>query len=106
MAQKIGKGYATSKLTKAMAGDQALVTPGVNWDAPTVLPATPASVGPYEQPMLDESITALLIMSGCSAMWAINFWVVTDKKGNRVHLAKHQTFDEWHAALKYLAEKA
>jgi hypothetical protein len=45
-------------------------------------------------------------MSGCSAMWAINFWVVTDKKGNRVHLAKHQTFDEWHAALKYLAEKA
>ncbi len=102
MAAKIGKGYKTTRtgLAAMMAGDDALVTPGTNWNAPTVLPATPASTDKYAQPPLHEGFSALLIMHGCTAKWCLNYWMITNREGARAHVSAKEDFDEWQAAVK------
>ena len=94
-----------NSLAQIMAGDAALVSPGMNWDAPVVLPATPASVDAFAQPPLHEGITALLIMNGCTAKWAVNFWLVTNRAGARAHVSGRGDFEEWLAATKDLANR-
>jgi len=105
MTAKIAKGRKTTRngLAAMMAGDESLVTPGTNWNALTVLPATPASTDKFAQPPLHEGITALLIMNGCTAKWAVNFWLVTNKTGQRAHVSRREDWDEWQDAVKTLA---
>lgn len=92
-------------LAQMMAGDDALVTPGLNWNAPTMLPATPASQDEFAQPPLHEGLVALMIIHGLSAKWAVNFWLVTNKAGARAHVSRREDWDEWQAAVKSLAER-
>jgi hypothetical protein len=68
-----------------------------------VLPAAPASRGMYDAPVLDEAVTALMIVAGVSARWAINYWQINDKAGHRHSVHATATFEDWHHALQVLA---
>ena len=94
-----------ASLAQIMAGDDALVSPGMNWNAPVVLPATPASVDKFAAPELHEGITALMIMNGCQAKWAVNFWRVSNRAGALTHVSGKNDFDEWNDAIKSLASR-
>ena len=91
-----------ARLTQVMAGDTALTSPNVNWNAPTIQPATPASRD-VAAPVLHEGIEALMIMEGLTAKWCINYWRVTNKRGAVTHVSGRNDWDEWQSAIKDLA---
>lgn len=98
MAAKIGKGYKTTRtgLAAMMAGDDALVTPGRDWNANVIGSALHGS----SSPPLHEGFSALLIMHGLTAKWCINYWMLENREGARAHVSAKEDFDEWQAAVK------
>ncbi len=54
-------------------------------------------------PVLDEWVTALLIMHGVKARWVINYWLVSNKAGAESGISKNYTFDEVQSVLKDMA---
>ena len=84
--------------------DNADLTPMGNPDASVVLPATPASKG-TDIPVLDEWVTALLIMRGIKARWVMNYWLVSNKAGAESGISRNYTFDEVNSVLIDLANR-
>lgn len=93
-----------AKLTQVMADDTALVTPNVNWNAPTILPpAIPAATDKFAQPEMPEGFSALLIMHGLQAKWCLNYWRLSNRNGAVAHVSARNDWDEWQSAVKNLA---
>lgn len=92
-----------SRLAQAMARDNALSPTVLNPNAPHVLPATPASV---DSPgVMPDWASAMLIMNGCTAQWALNYWRVVNRWNAVAHVSRFNNFDEWQAVLKDLADR-
>ena len=98
------------RLMEAARDDHALlsVEPATafgNYNRPVIEPATPASTDKYAQPPLDDSITALMIMAGCTAKWCVNFWRLESKAGARAHVSARNNFEEWQDAIKTVTRR-
>lgn len=65
----------------------------------------PSNVFPALRPVhgveiLDDSITALLIVFGLSCRFVTNRWIIVSKDGRwRAHIQHGASFEEWHAAV-------
>jgi hypothetical protein len=101
MTQKISKGRKTS-LFETMQNNNDLASSAINPDAPVVLQPAPASLG-TDVPVLEEWVTALLIMHGVKARWVINYWLVSNKAGAESGISRNYTFDEVQSVLKDMA---
>jgi hypothetical protein len=73
-----------------------------NFDRPFVEPATASSAG-FAQPEIPPECSALLIMSGATAKWNINHFLVVSKTGKRSGVSAHADFEEWRDVLNNLA---
>ena len=59
-----------------------------------------------EAPDLGEGLRAMLIMSGCTAKFVLNYWMITHgKTGYRTNVSTRNDFDEWRTALDFLGRK-
>jgi hypothetical protein len=54
-------------------------------------------------PVLEDWVTALLIMHGIKARWVINYWLVSNKAGAESGISRNYTFDEVQSVLKDMA---
>ncbi len=91
-----------SKLVATMESDTALTNVVRNPNAPTVLPATPASTGQFAQPQLHEELEALMIMEGLTGRWCVNYWRLENKYGAIAHVSGKNDWDEWQNAIEHL----
>jgi hypothetical protein len=101
MTQKISKGRKTS-LFETMRDNTDLSSSAINPDAPVVMAPACASLG-TEVPVLEDWVTALLIMHGVKARWVINYWLVSNKAGAESGISRNYTFDEVQSVLKDMA---
>jgi hypothetical protein len=74
----------------------------VNYDRPVIEEATPSSAGTAE-PAVPDACTALLIMSGATARWNINHFLIISKSGKRSGVGATASFEEWRDVLNNLA---
>ncbi len=93
------------KLAQVMAKNNDLTTGTAGiWNEPVV--GAPTAVGrDNEAPVLQEAITALLIMAGAQARWNGNYWLVVDRHGHRSGASANADFAEWQSVLAKLASK-
>jgi hypothetical protein len=102
MTQKIQAGRKTT-LLDTMRDNTDLASATVwNSDQPTVLEPTPASRG-KDIPVLEDWVTALLIMNGVKARWVLNYWLVSNAQGAESGLSPRPSFDEVQSVLKNMA---
>jgi len=101
MTQKISAGRKTT-LFETMKNNTDLSGRDINPDAPVVMAPAPASLG-TDVPVLEDWVTALLIMHGVKARWVINYWLVSNKAGAESGISRNYTFDEVQSVLKDMA---
>lgn len=88
-------------LAEVMAQNTDLA-PQANWNRAVVGDPTASSLG-SDAPVLDEPITALLIMAGAEARWAFNYWLITNRAGKRSGVSAAGDFEEWRTVLNDMA---
>lgn len=98
---KISGGRKTT-LFETMKGNSDLASTIINPDAPVVLQPSASSAG-TDIPVLEEWVTALLIMHGVKARWVFNYWLVSNKAGAESGISAKYTFDEVQSVLRDLA---
>lgn len=81
---------ASKKLLAAMARDTALSETAMQPDANHIEQNGPTGT----EGALPEWASAMLIMNGCRAKWAVNYWVIS-KGSVESGISGRNNFDEW-----------
>lgn len=100
---KIQAGRKTT-LFETMKNNSDLSSSAINPDQDVVMAPAPASLG-TEVPVLEDWVTALLIMHGVKARWVMNYWLVSNRAGAESGISRNHTFDEVNFVLNDLARR-